>query len=130
MLSIVEDTKENNVHTTIYTQSHYLDKMYFYIYSLIFISIDSIILTIILVIGNIKNKIIKSKYGIIIAILSNTIITFLFLPKMILFTLILNILIIIVFLLKYLYGRKLKRKNNILEKDDMENNNNNNGNGT
>jgi hypothetical protein len=93
---------ENDGYTTIYIVSHLSNKLFFYLYSLVLITIDLIILTVILVMGYIKNKKIKLKNGIIITVLCNTIITILLFPPMILFTLMLNIVIIIIFLVKYL----------------------------
>jgi hypothetical protein len=100
---------EDDGHTTIYIVSHLSNKLFFYLYSLVLITIDLIILTAILVMGCIKDEKIKLKNGIVITVLSNTIITILLIPPMILFTLILNIVIIIIFLVKYLLERKLNR---------------------
>jgi hypothetical protein len=100
---------EDDGHTTIYIVSHLSNKLFFYLYSLVLITIDLIILTVILVMEYIRNKKIKLKNGIIITVLSNTIITILLFQHMILFMLILNIVIIIIFLVKCLLKIKLNR---------------------
>jgi hypothetical protein len=107
--SIIEDIEENGVHTTIYIISHLSNKIFFYLYSLVLITIDLIILTVILIMEYIKNKKIKLINGIIITILSNIIIAVLLFPQFILFMLILNMVIITAFLVKYLFEKKLNR---------------------
>jgi hypothetical protein len=105
-LSSLIEKYDGQTRITIYSESLYPNKMLFYLYLLVFIAIDSIILTVILIMEYLKNKEIKLRQGLIIIILVNIIITF-FLPKMILFTVILTIVIVIVFLVKYLFDKKI-----------------------
>ena len=105
-LSSVIEKYDGQTRITIYSESLYPNKILFYLYLLVFITIDSIILTVILVMKYLKNKEIKLRQGLIIVILTNIIITIFLFPKMILFTIIFNIVIVIVFLVKYLFEKK------------------------
>jgi membrane glycosyltransferase len=100
--------EENDGNTTIYIPSRFMNKIWLYLCSLILITLDTIISTVILVIEYIKNKKIKLIHRIIITIISNIIISLLLFPTVILFVVIINILIIILFLVKYLFDKKYK----------------------
>ena len=113
-LSSVIEKYDGQTRITIYSESLYPNKILSYLHLLVFITIDSIILTVILVMEYLKNKEIKLRQGFIIIVLTNIIITFL-LPKMILFTIILNIVIVIVFLVKYLFDKKLNMIKDVIK---------------
>ena len=105
-VSIIEETDGR---TTIYIASHYLNK---YIFALIFIIIDLIILFAIKIVEYIKNKKLKLIYGTILIIVFNLIIAIILFPGTLIIAIILNIIIAIIFIIKYLLNKNDKNKSN------------------
>ena len=90
--------------TTIYIASPFT-KMYFFFSALAFITADLLILTVIEIVENMKNRKLKLRFGALILVLFNLIAGIMLLPGATLISIGLNIVIIILFVIKRLMGR-------------------------
>ena len=94
--------ERSDLSTAIYITTHFSVKN-FIKNMLLFIAIDSILLTVIKIVEYIKNK--KIKYGIIIFMIFNLINGIVLLPSLLIVSILLNIIIVFVIVIKTLYKK-------------------------
>ena len=92
--------------TTIYTMSLLPNKISFYLYILVFIAINLILITVIKIVEYFRKNKLKLIVGIIIIISFNMLMTLLLFPKGMLYSTIINLIAIIMVTIKYLLDKK------------------------
>jgi hypothetical protein len=110
-LSTIIEESDGQITKTTITVSHYPNILNFYWCSLLFISIDLIIFTIIKIVEYIKNNRIKLKYGAIIITSINFLMAILLFPIMLWYSIGINILVIVLYITIYLLFKNFNKIN-------------------
>ena len=104
--------------TTIYITAGFLNRTNWYLYALMFIMVDLILVSVIQIVEYAKNR--KLKYGIPFIVFFNLIMPIIVLPGTLLLSILLNMAIIMVFTIKYFSKRKSAAIKEYMEKNIKE----------
>jgi len=111
-LSSIIDIEEDNGRTTIYTISLLPNKIFFYIYTLMFITTNLVLITVIKIVEYFRSKKFRLIVGILIIIPINMLMTLLLFPNGLLYSFIIDLGVIIIITIKHLIDKKNKNNGN------------------
>ena len=109
--SIIEEA-DGQTTITIYTISLLPNKIFFYIYTLMFITTNLVLITVIKIVEYFRGIKFRLIVGILIIIPINMLMTLLLFPKGLLYSLIIDLVVIIIITIKHLIDKKNKNNGN------------------
>jgi hypothetical protein len=111
-LSSIIEKDDGGTTITIYTISLLPNKIFFYIYTLMFITTNLVLVTVIKIVEYFKSKKFRLIIGMLIIIPINLLMTLLLFPNGLLYSLIIDLGVIIIVTIKHLIDKKNKNNGN------------------